>query len=54
LKRLYDKVTRQEDMLRAFLLGLNDNDTRVHVELSKEPISIDEAVFKTNTEKLTK
>jgi hypothetical protein len=51
LKRLYDKgfpqrdkVTRQEDLLRAFFLGLQDDDARVHVELNKEPKSIDEAV----------
>ena len=52
LKRLYDKgfprrdkVTRQEDLLRAFFLGLQDDDARVHVELNKEPKSIDEAVY---------
>ena len=52
LKRLYDKgfhrrdkVTRQEDLLRSFFLGLQDDDARVHVELNKEPKSIDEAVY---------
>jgi hypothetical protein len=52
LKRLYDKgfprrdkVARQEDLLRAFFLGLQDDDARVHVELNKEPKSIDEAVY---------
>jgi predicted transcriptional regulator len=40
-----DKVTRQEDLLRAFFLGLQDDDARVYVELNKEPKSIDEAVY---------
>jgi hypothetical protein len=32
-------------LLRAFFLGLQDDDARVHVELNKEPKSIDEAVY---------
>jgi len=52
LKRLFDKgfpnrdkVTRQEDLLRQFLVGLQSNDARIHVELNKEPKTIDEAVY---------
>lgn len=40
-----DKVTRQEDILRQFLVGLQKNDSRIHVELNKEPKTIDEAVY---------
>lgn len=54
LKRLYDKgypkrdkVTRQEDLLAKFLLGLNDDNARCHVELNKEPNTIEEAVYYT-------
>ena len=52
LKRLYDKAhphrdrtTRQEDLLRRFLDGLYDDQTRLQVEYVKEPKDIDEAVF---------
>ncbi|CAG2184370.1 unnamed protein product [Mytilus edulis] len=52
LKMLYDKGyphrdqrTRQEDLLRTFLLGLLDENARIHVELNKEPSSIEEAVY---------
>ncbi|CAG2200476.1 unnamed protein product [Mytilus edulis] len=52
LKMLYDKGyphrdqrTRQEDLLRTFLLGLLDESARIHVELNKEPSSIEEAVY---------
>lgn len=52
LKHLYDKAypnhdptTRNEDLLRRFLDGLYDDRTRFHVEYSKEPQSIDEAVY---------
>ena len=51
LKRLYDKAyrnrdnkTRQEDLIQRFLLGLQDYKARIHIELNKEPRSIDEAV----------
>lgn len=52
LKRLYDKgfptrdkVTRNEDLLRQYLLGLSDEGARIHVELNKDPRTIDEAVY---------
>ncbi|VDI66243.1 Hypothetical predicted protein [Mytilus galloprovincialis] len=35
---------RQEDLLQRFLMGLSDHDSRVHVELYKEPNTIEEAV----------
>lgn len=51
LKRLYDKayknrdqVTRQEDLLQRFLLGLQDYKARIHVELNRSPSTIEEAV----------
>ena len=51
LKQLYDKAyanrdkqTRQEDLLRRFLDGLNDERIRFHVEYIKEPNNIDQAV----------
>ncbi|CAG2256003.1 unnamed protein product [Mytilus edulis] len=51
LKRIYDKAyknrdmkIRQEDLLQRFLMGLSDHDSRVHVELYKEPNTIEEAV----------
>jgi hypothetical protein len=51
LKRLYDKAykhrdeqTRQEDLLRKFLDGLEDEAAQFHVEYVKEPKSIDDAV----------
>ena len=54
LKRLYDKgfpkrdkITRQEDLLRQYLLGLQDEGARRHVELNKEPKTIDDAVYYT-------
>ena len=52
LKRLYNKAypnrdecTRQEDLLRKFLDGLQDEDACFHVEYVKEPETIDEAVY---------
>jgi hypothetical protein len=52
LKRLYDKAhsnrdskTRQEDLLRRFLDGLNNEKARFHVEFVKDPKNIDEAVY---------
>lgn len=52
LKMLYDKGfprrdrdTRREDLLRTFLAGLQNNDARIHVELNKEPRTIDEALY---------
>lgn len=54
LKRLYDKgfpkrdkTTRQEDLLRQYLIGLQDEGARQHIELNKEPKTIDEAVYHT-------
>ena len=51
LKRLYDKAyrnrdkrTRQEDLIQRFLLGLTDFKARIHVELNREPKTIEEAV----------
>ena len=52
LKRLYDKVhpdrrsrTRDEDLLRRFLDGIQDSKASFQVEFVKEPEDIDEAVF---------
>ena len=52
LKRLYDKAhgyrdqrTRQEDLVRRFLDGLQDETARFQVEFNKEPQDIDEAVY---------
>ena len=52
LKRLYNKAyperstdTRREDLIRRFLNGLIDDQTRFHVEYIKDPRDIDEAVF---------
>jgi hypothetical protein len=52
LKMLYDKAhgyrdrrTRQEDLVRKFLDGLQDEEVRFAVEYQKEPEDIDEAVF---------
>lgn len=51
LKKLYDKAypkrgaeTRQEDLVRKFLMGLLDDQARIYVELHKEPQTIEEAV----------
>lgn len=51
LKSLYDKAfpnrsieVRQEDLLRYFLDGLQDDQARQQIEFVKEPTSIDEAV----------
>ena len=51
LKRIYDKAysqrdakIRQEDLLQRFLMGLSDHNARVHLELVKEPKTIEEAV----------
>lgn len=51
LKRLYDKAysrrdakTRQEDLLQRFLLGLIDYKARIHIELNRDPRTIEEAV----------
>jgi hypothetical protein len=55
LKRIYDKayahrtsIIRQEDLLQRFLMGLEDNKARVHIELSKDPKTIEEAVQLSN------
>ena len=52
LKRLYDKAhptrdskTKQEDLVSHFLLGLFDEKARIHVELNKDPKTIEEAVL---------
>ena len=51
LKKLYDKAharrdfkTREEDLLRRFLDGLQDTKASFHVEFVKNPVNIDEAV----------
>jgi hypothetical protein len=51
LKHIYDKayahrasIIRQEDLLQRFLMGLEDNKARVHIELNKDPKTIEEAV----------
>ncbi|CAC5420027.1 unnamed protein product [Mytilus coruscus] len=51
LKRLYDKAyknryakTSQEDLLQRFFLGLLDYKARIHIELNKDPETIEEAV----------
>ena len=51
LKRLYDKAhpnrdtaIRQEDLVTRFLFGLKDENARKHVELNREPRTIEEAV----------
>ena len=51
LKRLYDKAytnrdsrIRQEDLLQRFFMGLADEKARIHVELNREPCTIEEAV----------
>jgi len=52
LKMLYDKAhphrdrrTRDEDLVRRFLDGLLDEDTRFEVEYHKEPATIDDGVY---------
>ncbi|VDI20885.1 Hypothetical predicted protein [Mytilus galloprovincialis] len=56
LKRLYDKAyknrdfkTRQEDLLQKFLLGLQDYKARIHIELNKDPQTIEEAAHEVIT-----
>ncbi|CAC5357182.1 Retrovirus-related Pol polyprotein from transposon 17.6 [Mytilus coruscus] len=51
LKRIYDKAysnrhakIRQEDLLQRFLMELSDNEARIHIELTKDPKTIEEAV----------
>ncbi|CAC5416354.1 unnamed protein product [Mytilus coruscus] len=51
LKRLYNKAyknryarTRQEDLLQKFLLGLLVYKARIHIDLNKDPETIEEAV----------
>ena len=51
LKKLYDRAharrdsrTREEDLLRRFLDGLQDTKASFHVEFVKNPANIDEAV----------
>ena len=55
LKRLYNKAyrkrdfkSRQDDLLQKFLLGLNDHETRIYIELHREPQTIEEAVQEVN------
>lgn len=52
LKRLYDKAypdrdrqTRKEDLLRRFLDGLNHEKARFHVEFTKDPPNIEQAII---------
>jgi SpoVK/Ycf46/Vps4 family AAA+-type ATPase len=40
-----NQVFHREDLLRTFLAGLQNNDARIHVELNKEPRTIDEALY---------
>ena len=40
-----DRDTRREDLPRTVLAGLQNNDARIHVELNKEPRTIDEALY---------
>jgi hypothetical protein len=51
LKSLYskaypnrDSITRQEDLVSRFLLGLLNEKARIHLELNKDPSTIEEAV----------
>jgi hypothetical protein len=39
-----DQGTRQEDLLQRFLLGLQDYKARIHVELNRDPYTIEEAL----------
>ena len=50
LKRLYSKAypnrtnaTKQEDLISRFLLGLTNEKARVHVELNRDPQTVEEA-----------
>ncbi|KAH3789859.1 hypothetical protein DPMN_168048 [Dreissena polymorpha] len=52
LKSLYDKAhnyrvrrTRDEDLVRKFLDGLNNEELKCEIEFHKEPKNIDEAVY---------
>ena len=56
LKRIYDKAyanrdagIRQEDLLQRFLMGLSDSQARIHIELTKDPRTIEEAVHEVIT-----
>ena len=56
LKMLYDRAhphrdrrTREEDLVRRFLDGLQDEEARFEVEFHKEPTTVDEAVFNVAT-----
>ncbi|KAH3850386.1 hypothetical protein DPMN_092797 [Dreissena polymorpha] len=40
-----DRQTREEDLVKRFLDGLLDEDTRFEVEYHKEPATIDQAVY---------
>ncbi|VDI59336.1 Hypothetical predicted protein [Mytilus galloprovincialis] len=60
LKRIYDKAYSnrhakiiQEDLLQRFLMGLSDNEARIHLELNKDPKTIEEAVQEVITYKET-
>ncbi|CAC5399366.1 unnamed protein product [Mytilus coruscus] len=51
LKRIYNKAysnrhakIRQEDLLQRFLMGLSDNEARIHIELTKDQKTIEKAV----------
>ena len=56
LKRIYDKAYTnrdakigQEDLLQRFLMGLIDNKTSIHIELTKDPRYVEEAVHEVIT-----
>ena len=56
LKMLYDRAhpqrdrrTREEDLVRRFLDGLQDEEARFEVKFHKEPTTVDEAVFNVAT-----
>jgi hypothetical protein len=51
LKRIYEKAytnrdarIRQEDLLQRFLMGIGNDKARIHIELNKDPKTIEEAV----------
>ncbi|KAH3884529.1 hypothetical protein DPMN_008511 [Dreissena polymorpha] len=44
-----DRRTREEDLVRRFLDGLQEEEVRFEVEFHKEPTTVDEAVFNVAT-----
>ena len=56
LKRMYDKAYTnrdakigQDDLLQRFLMGLIENKTRIHIELTKDPRYVEETVHEVIT-----